>query len=154
MTTDRSFQTATLLLNGKVQIAGGAGHGGLSSAELYTPAMLVPAPVLFSLSGDGNGQGTIWNSQTGQIPSAANPAGAGDVLSLYTTSLFEGGVIPPQVAIGGKLAEILYFGDAPGYPGYFQVNFVVPSSVAPGSAVPVRLTYIGRPSNAVTIGVH
>jgi uncharacterized protein (TIGR03437 family) len=73
---------------------------------------------------------------------------------MYTTSLFEGGVIPPQVAIGGKLAQILFFGDAPGYPGYFQVNFVVPSGVAPGTSVPIRLTYLGRSSNAVTLGVQ
>ena len=42
---------------------------------------------------------------------------------MYTTSLVEGGVIPPQVSVGGRLAGILYFGDAPGYPGYFQSQF-------------------------------
>ena len=73
---------------------------------------------------------------------------------MYTTSLMEGGVVPPQVAIGEKLAEILFFGDAPGYPGYFQVNFRVPNGVLPGSAIAVRLTCLGRPSNAVTIGVQ
>ncbi len=153
MVASRDLHTATLLNNGKVLIAGGFIDTN-SSAELYTPATVVPAPVLFSLSGDGQGQGAIWNSQTGQIPSAANPAKAGDVLSMYTTSLSEGGVIPPRVAIGGQLAEVLYFGDAPGYPGYFQVNFRVPNGIAPGSAVPVRLTYIGRSSSAVTIGVQ
>jgi hypothetical protein len=164
MTTPRLSQAAVLLNNGQVLVTGGQLSSppegpsrtftGSASAELYTPAVLIPAPTLFSLSGDGQGQGAVWNGVTGQITSAANPATAGDVLSMYTTSLFEGGAIPPQVAIGGRLAEILFFGDAPGYPGYFQINFRVPSGVAPGSAVSVRLTYIGRPSNAVTIGVR
>jgi len=43
-----------------------------------------------------------------------------------------------------RFGEILYFGDAPGYPGYFQVNFRVPDGVSPGATVPVRLTYLGR----------
>ena len=158
MTTPRALHTATLLGDGRVLVAGGydARHSEtiLSSAELYTPAVLVPPPALFSLTGDGKGQGAIWHTDTGQIASSQTPAAAGDALAMYTTSLVEGGVVPPQVAIGGKLAEILFFGDAPGYPGYFQVNFRVPSGVAPGSAVSVRLTYTGRPSNAVTIGAQ
>jgi len=161
MTASRELQTATLLKDGRVLIAGGVAYGGigifygsLGTAEIYTPAALVPAPPLFSLSGDGQGQGTIWHTQTGQIASSQNPAVAGEILAMYTTSLFEGGVIPPQVSMGGQLADVLFFGDAPGYPGYYQVNFRVPGGVAPGSDVPVRLTYLGRPSNAVSIGVQ
>jgi uncharacterized protein (TIGR03437 family) len=109
--------------------------------------------VLFSISGDGKGQGAVWHAQTGQIASAGNPAIA-EALSMYTTSLADGSVIPPQIAIGGRLAQVLYFGYAPDYPGYSQVNFFVPDGVLPGPAVPIRLTYIGRSSNAVTIGVR
>ena len=156
MTIARAGHTATLLRDGRVLMSGGVASSDywLASAERYTPQLLDPAPVLFSLSGDGTGQGAIWHSDAGKIASSTDPATAGDVLSMYTTSLFEGSVIPPQVAIGGQLAEILFFGDAPGYPGYFQVNFRVPHGVAPGPAVPVRLTYLGRPSNEVTVDVR
>ena len=73
---------------------------------------------------------------------------------MYTTSLVENGVVPPKVSVGGRLAEALYFGDAPGYPGYNQVNFRVPSGVSPGPAVAVWLSYLGRYSNTVTIAVQ
>jgi len=166
MLTGRDILGATLLNNGQVLITGGNqyypfGAGGrdpqhpvVAVAELFTPAMLIPAPALFSLGGDGRGQGAIWHATTGEIASLSSPALAGEVLSMYTTNLADRGVIPPQVAVGGRLAEVLYYGAAPGYPGYYQVNFRVPDGVAPGPAVPVRLTYLGRSNNEVTIGVR
>jgi uncharacterized protein (TIGR03437 family) len=75
------------------------------------------------LSGDAQGQGAIWDATTGLVPSPAMPAVGGEILSMYTSGLTEGGLIPPQVSMGGSLAQILYFGDAPGYPGFFQINF-------------------------------
>jgi hypothetical protein len=155
MTITRSNHTATLLPDGKVLIAGGSTFGRSTSlAELYNPVVLVPAPQLFSVSGDGRGQGAIWHATTGEIASPTRPAVAGEALSMYTTALADGGLVPPQVAIGGRLGEILYFGNAPGFTGLNQVNVRVPSGVEPGPAVPVRLTYISRPSNEVTLGVQ
>jgi hypothetical protein len=156
MTTPRSMHTATLLRDGTVLIAGGIASiyddVPIATAEIYTPAVTTPAPKLFAVAGDGR-QGAIWHASSGEIASPESPAVAGEALSMYTTSLSDGGLIPPQAAIGGRLAEILYFGAAPGYPGYNQVNFRMPGGVAPAAEVPVRLTYLGRPSNEVTIGV-
>lgn len=159
MINGRISFTATLLKDGTVLIAGGldpmaALNSPIAGAELYHPLSVTPPPALFSLSGDGRGQGAIWHAATGQAATEDTPAVAGEALSMYTTSLNEGSVIPPQVAIGGRLAEILFFGDAPGYSGFNQVNVLVPGDIVPGSAVPVRLTYLGRPSNQVAIAVR
>ena len=161
MATARVGAINTLLTDGRVLFTGGwtwsTGSGGpvdLESAELYTPEHLVPAAKLYSLSGDGKGAGAILHADTHLVVSPDNPAVAGEVVEIYGSGLSEGGAIPPRVAIGGRTGEVLWFGGSPVYPGLNQINVRVPNGIVPGPAVPVRLTYLGRTSNAVTIGVQ
>jgi hypothetical protein len=131
--------TATLLPDGSVLLAGGWICCGFSvaNAELYTPMMPAPAAVLYSLP--GGTQGAILHGEAQQVVSPSNPAAAGEAIEIYGAGLIEGSVIQPQVAIGGQLAALLFFGDAPGYPGVNQINVRLPDGVAPGAAVSIRL---------------
>jgi hypothetical protein len=161
MTTPRETHTATLLRDGRVLLAGGVVYGGigffggsLASAELYTPEPLVPAPVLVSVSGDGHGQGAIFHAGTTHPAAPEDPAVAGEDHEIDCTGCPADSLIPPQEAIGGRLATVVRVNAVSGVPGIIAVAVRVPSDITPGPAVPVRLTYLDRPSNEVTIAVQ
>ena len=145
---------ATLLPDGTVLLSGGFRCCGITiaGAEIYHPAVPRPSPVLLSLS--GSTQGAILHASTQQLVSRDNPAVAGEVIEIYGTGLIDDAVIPPQVSIGGLMTKVLYFGPAPGYTGLKQINVRVPPAVGSGPAIEVRLTYLARPSNEVTIQVQ
>ena len=161
MTTARETHTATVLKNGAVLIAGGVSYGGIgifngsfASAELYSPDVRLPGPALVSVSGDGQGQGAIFHAGTRNVVTTDDPAAVGESVDIYCTGLTVGGVVPPQVAIGGRMATLLAVGSVPGAAGVNQVRVRIPAGITPGPAVRVRLNYLDRPSNVVTIGVH
>ena len=111
---------------------------------------VLPAAALLSQSGDGKGAGAIQHASNYQLVSSSNPAVAGEALAIYCTGLNAGSVIPPQVSIGGKLAQVTYFGSILLYPGLYQINVTMPAGV-PAGAANMWLGYLGRFSNQVTL---
>jgi len=92
------------------------------------------APGLFTLTG---GAGQVLASRpdwsTLEIDETAAP---GDILVLWATGV--GPAEEASVLIGGQEAELLYLGDAPGFPGLTQINLRL-SPATPGGVQPVTL---------------
>jgi uncharacterized protein (TIGR03437 family) len=121
------------------------------------------SPALFTSSGNGQAQVAALN-EDGTINSPTNPVPRGKVIVLYGTGA---GVVTngpadgvpvsgatntdirPRVIIGTDYADdfIQYSGLAPGFPGMWQINVQIPSTVAPSILTPVAVTLNSVPSN-------
>jgi uncharacterized protein (TIGR03437 family) len=154
------------------------------TAELVAGAtfnLAASAPALFTVSGDGKGQGKIRNAD-GTQNSASNPAARGSVIQILGTG--QGPVTPPVadgtapsdatvstvavptsdlqacltqqsavcVAIGTAAGDIQFSGLAPGMVGVWQISVKVPASIQPGT-VNLRAVINGVLSNLVTVAV-
>jgi uncharacterized protein (TIGR03437 family) len=124
------------------------------------------APAFFENSGiaaalDGNNA----------IVTTANPVKRGQVVQLYmnglgpvtggpasgefasTTVLTDTKAKDAAVTIGGTQAQVLFSGLAPGFPGLYQVNAIVPAGISAGT-VPISLTIAGATTRASTLPVN
>jgi uncharacterized protein (TIGR03437 family) len=120
-------------------------RGGAAKMRLFT-AVQATAPALFTVEG-GTGQVSATN-EDGGLNSAGHPAAAGSIVTLFATG--EGATSPQGVTgrpattpypapvhayavkIGGRAADVLFAGSAPGYVGLLQVNVRIPKETAPG----------------------
>jgi uncharacterized protein (TIGR03437 family) len=136
-------------------------------------------------TGQGNAILTFLNPATNQpaiaapassgitYPTAAIPRGTGGFfyvtgLGAMTPAVPDGsGTCPaanglcnanalPTVLVGGMSAHVAFAGQAPGFPGVFQVNITIPQSAPTGSAVSLVVTSADGSvtSNTATIAVQ
>jgi uncharacterized protein (TIGR03437 family) len=145
-------------------------YQGQTSA-LATVALADSAPGLFTSGSTGQGQAAAVN-QNGSINSSSAPVPIGGMISLFATGEGQSSpagvdgkpasaplptpVLGVSVTIGGvTVNDLQYVGGAPGVvAGLLQINVAVPSSVTPGSAVPVLIRVGEATSQAgVTIAV-
>jgi uncharacterized protein (TIGR03437 family) len=109
-------------------------------------------PGLFT-TGNGTGQAAAVN-EDGTLNSESNPASRGSIVLIYATGQ---GQAPSNVGlkIGQYIAELLYAGPAPGFPGLMQINARVPGGFLPPGVQPVVLSVGNAVSqNGVTIAVR
>jgi uncharacterized protein (TIGR03437 family) len=108
------------------------------------------APGLFTT---GTGQAAAVN-EDGTLNSESNPAARGSIVLIYATGQ---GQAPNNVSlkIGQYIAELLYAGPAPGFPGLMQINAKVPGGFLPPGVQPVVLSVGSAVSqDGVTIAVR
>ena len=94
------------------------------------------SPGIFTI---GGGRGAIVN-QNGTVNGATNPARRGEVISVYGTGFgalrtqgaLQVTVTPVSGSVEGQPLVTQYAGAAPGFPGLYQINFSLPTAVAPG----------------------
>ncbi|MCW5977238.1 MAG: hypothetical protein KIT09_04135 [Bryobacteraceae bacterium] len=128
-------------------------------------------PGIFTVSGDGRGQGVILNWPDNSVNSPTNPAPRGSVVTAFGTSggatspACEDGVIVPEprhlqlplsATVGDAPATVTYAGSTPGLvTGVMQFNLLIPDNAPTGDAVPVRVSVGSAQSqDGVTIAIR
>ncbi len=103
-------------------------------------------PGTFAINGMGVGFGAMLNGMMWQEgPFSTTTNGQTTPVSIYATGLDP--ATTPVVSIGGMPADVMWFGNAPGYAGLQQINVSLPPGAAGAGRVPVTVTSDGQISN-------
>jgi uncharacterized protein (TIGR03437 family) len=127
------------------------------TAETTVELQLV-SPAIFLLTG---GRGAILN-ESGAVNSSGTPARRGQVIVIYCTGLgpivairgLEVAEMPVTAEIVGRVLEVQFAGAAPGLPGVYQVNLLLPLDIPPGLGQEVRLAVAGTRSNPALVAIE
>jgi uncharacterized protein (TIGR03437 family) len=130
---------------GKVDIQATAGGTATNTIPIHiAPAM----PAFFSQAGNGLGPVLAFH-EDGNAITSTSPARPGETITIYATGLgavvaapdegqtatqASAASIPVQVDFALVLGNVLYAGLAPGFPGVYQINVVVPQVAATAAA--------------------
>lgn len=138
--------------------------------SVEVPVMITePAPAIFSSSADPNGSPAVVRAN-GALVSAASPALAGELVSVYLTGLGRpnGEILagqpapfsplltvrgPVEAQVGVVSVTPSFTGLAPGFVGLYQVNLQIPQELPTGMHA-LRIVVRGVSSNTVSLAVR
>jgi uncharacterized protein (TIGR03437 family) len=134
--------TATIVVN-----------NGVSSNTVTVP-VAATSPGIFTIDQSGSGGGAILHADYSPV-NAAKPAAAGETVLVFLTGL---GTVTPALSdgtagnattlyradtdvvvwVGGQPATVLFKGQAPGFPGLYQLNVTLPVGLK-GPTLPLAI---------------
>jgi uncharacterized protein (TIGR03437 family) len=132
----------------------GAGQGAVRNQDNSINGPGNAAPIGSTISLYGTGQGQVSPAVADGVGAPSSPLS--NTVAVPTSDAKTCFATQPSlcVAIGSGFGAVQYSGLAPGFIGLWQINVTIPSGIATGSAVPVKVVIDGSQSNIVTIAVR
>jgi uncharacterized protein (TIGR03437 family) len=127
-------------------------NGAVSNT--VTVPLAPTAPGMFAISQNGTGPGAILHADYSLV-SAASPAIGGETVLVYLTGMgavnttiadgvgataADNTVSQPVVLVGGLQGTVVYSGLAPGYPGLYQMNVILPAFQSGQGTLPLAIS--------------
>ncbi|HXA52730.1 MAG TPA: IPT/TIG domain-containing protein [Candidatus Acidoferrum sp.] len=130
-------------------------NNGVNSNTVTVPVSAT-APGIYTLDQSGSGSGAILHADF-SVVNSGNPAAAGETVLIYLTGM---GMVTPAlddgtagtsgtlyksigseitVLVAGKPGTVLFNGLAPGFPGLYQINVILPAGLANSGPLPLAI---------------